>query len=149
MSGGLLVVAVLFWAAGLARAPAAARNAERRPLCVALLAFAVALTADVPAVYVRVDGWVGVPNVADLVEHVFGMVGVFALLLTLSGLVDSDDRSRWARARVAVLAVAVGASVGLFLAARLPVEATHFTDRYGHLPLIAAYWSITLAYFGV
>jgi hypothetical protein len=149
MSVGALTVAVLFWAGGLARAPSAVCARERRPLCAALLAFAVALTVDIPAVYVRVDGWLGRPNVADLVEHVFGMVGVFAMLVTLSGLVERGARSRWAEARVAVLAVAVGASVGLFFAARLPVEAKHFTNRYGHLPVIAAYWSITLAYFGV
>ena len=149
MSGGLVTVAVLFWAAGLARAPSAARRPERRALCVALLAFAVALTADVPVVYVRVDGWLGVPNVADLVEHAFGMVGVFALLVTLSGLVERGGRPVRGAVRVVVLAAAVGASVGLFFAARLPVEVIHFTDRYGHLPAIAAYWSITLAYFGV
>lgn len=149
MSGGLVVVAGLFWAGGLARAPSALRVKQRRPLCMALLAFAVALTADVPAVYARIDGVLGRPNVADLVEHVSGMVGVFALLATLRGLVLGGERARWAWVRVAVLVAAVGASAGLFLAARLPVEVVHFTARYGHLPVIAAYWSITLAYFGV
>jgi len=149
MSAGPLTVAVLFWAGGLARAPSALHVRERRPLCAALLAFAVALTVDVPAVYVRVDGLLGIPNIADLIEHVFGMFGVFAMLVALRGLVGHGNRSRWAETRIAVLAAAVGASAGLFVAARLPVEAPHFTDRYGHLPVIAAYWSITVAYFGV
>lgn len=149
------VVPVVFWAGGLVRAPAAIRARERRPLCAALLAFAVALTADVPAVYVRVDAWLGIPNAADLVEHVFGMVGVFAVLVTLSHLgTQSGVRTRrtwtvWGWVRLAVLAAAVGASVALFFAARLPVETARFTEEYGHLPVIAAYWSITLAYFGV
>jgi len=149
------VVPVVFWAGGLARAPSAIHARARRPLCAALLAFAVALTVDVPAVYVRVDGWLGTPNVADLVEHVFGMLGVFAMLVTLSHLgMQSGAHARrtwttWGWARLAVLAVAVGASVVLFFAARLPVETVHFTEEYGHLPVIVAYWSITLAYFGV
>lgn len=149
MSGGLVVVAALFWAGGLARAPATLRVRQRRPLCVALLAFAVALTVDIPAVYVRVDGVLGRPNVADLIEHVSGMIGVWALLLALSGLGERASAGSRRRARIAALAAAVGASAGLFLAARLPVEATSFTDRYGNLPVIAAYWSITVAYFGV
>ncbi|NHN55840.1 hypothetical protein G9U51_08635 [Calidifontibacter sp. DB0510] len=157
MSLGLVapVVPVVFWAGGLARAPSAVHARERRPLCAALLAFAVALTADVPAVYVRVDGWLGIANVADLVEHVFGMVGVFALLVTLnylgtpSGAHARQTWTAWGWTRLAVLAAAVGASVVLFFAARLPVETAHFTEEYGHLPVIAAYWSITLAYFGV
>lgn len=150
-----VVVPVVFWAGGLARAPSAIHERERRPLCAALVAFAVALTVNVPAVYVRVDGWLGTPNVADLVEHVFGMVGVFAVLVTLSHLgTRSGAHARrtwtaWGWARLAVLAAAVGASVVLFLSARLPVETAHFTDEYGRLPVIAAYWSITLAYFGV
>lgn len=145
------VVPVVFWAGGLTRAPSAIHARERRPLCAALLAFAVALTVNVPAVYVRVDGWLGIPNVADLVEHVFGMVGVFAVLVTLSNL-GTHARRRWTTwgwARLAVLAAAVGTSVVLFFTARLPVETAHFTDEYGHLPVIVAYWSITLAYFGV
>lgn len=118
-------------------------------MCAALLAFAMALTADIPAVYVRVDGVLGRPNVADLIEHVSGMVGVCALLVMLSGLGGRTSSASRRRLRVAVLGAAVGASAGLFFAAGLPVEATHFTDRYGNLPVIAAYWSITLAYFGV
>lgn len=149
MSVGALAVAVLFWAGGLARAPSALRVRDRRPLCLALLAFAVALTVDIPAVYVRVDSWFGVPNVADLIEHCFAMLGVFAMLVTLRGLVGRGDSLWWTRTRIAVLVAAVAASAGLFLAARLPVESANFTDRYGHLPLIAAYWSITVAYFGV
>ena len=125
------------------------RVRERRPLCVALLAFAVALTVDIPAIYVRVDGVLGRPNVADLIEHVSGMVGVCALLVTLSSLGSRSSSASRRRTRAAGLGGAVGVSAGLFFAARLPVEATHFTDRYGSLPVIAAYWSITLAYFGV
>lgn len=150
MSVVAATVPALFWAGGLARVPSAVRVPERRPLCAALGAFAVALTVDIPSAYVGLDRRLGVPNVADLVEHVLGIIGVFALLRTLIGLTSPRThrrRSDWTQ--VAMLAVAVSASAALFFAANPSVETARFTDRYGRLPLIAAYWSITIAYFGV
>lgn len=119
-------------------------------MCTALFFFAIALTLDVPTIYVQFDRFAGVPNLADLAEHVFGMVGVATLLYALTGLMPRGAlRRQHPRLVVLILAVAVAASIGLFLTAPVPQEAANFTHRYGRVPAIAAYWSITIAYFGL
>ena len=94
MTAAAIAVSILFWLGGLTRVPSAFRSPSRRPLCVALLAFAVALTFDIPPVYTGFDHAVGVPNLADLIEHSFAIVGVFALLRTLEQLTNSPSRRR-------------------------------------------------------
>lgn len=150
MSAIVVAVPALFWAGAIARAPSAARVPQRRPLCAALAAFAIALTLNVPSVYMSVDRTLRVPNIADLGEHAFGILGVFALLRALNTLSAMPGPSgRWSWALVALPVMAICASAVLFLTASLPVETANFTDRYGHLPQIAAYWSITIGYFGI
>lgn len=141
-------IAVLFWLGGIWRLPSALRSPSRRPLCISLLCFAAALTFDIPRVYEDLDSHAGIPNLADLVEHSFGIVGVFALLQTLEELTDVEP-GRHARVRRLVPAAAVAACIALFFAASTKREATDFTERYGSNPYVAAYWAITIAYFGI
>jgi hypothetical protein len=145
----------VFWAVFLARIRAARRSVPQRTLCFAVAMFAVALTLDVPAVYVAVDRVLGVPNLADLGEHVCGVWGVAAILRLAQQvtLVPKQPATATARARrgsyeLAAVGLATVALTVLFVLAPIPVEAASFTDAYGHLPEIAGYWMVTIAYFG-
>lgn len=141
-------IAVLFWLGGISRLRSALRSPSRRPLCISLLCFAAALTFDIPGVYEAFDEHAGIANLADLVEHSFGIVGVFALLQTLEQLTDVGP-GQHARIRRLAPGAAVAACVALFFAASTKQEATNFTERYGSNPYVAAYWAITIAYFGI
>jgi Family of unknown function (DUF6545) len=146
----------VFWIGSLLRIRAARRSVPQRTLCFAVAMFAVALTLDVPAVYVAFDRLLGVPNLADLGEHICGVWGVAAILrLAQQILVSKEPATATATARasrvsyeVAAAGLATVALTVLFVLAPLPVEAASFTNAYGHLPEIAAYWMVTIAYFG-
>jgi hypothetical protein len=144
------LAAALFWTAAFARLPASTQRSDRRPMCVALFLFAIALTLNIPEIYVRFDRLVGVANLADLGEHTIGMIAVAVLLYALRDLLPAGTvRQGHPRILMLLPAVAVVSSVALFFAADVSQEAPNFTDRYGHLPTIAAYWTITIAYFGL
>ena len=146
---GQVAPATAFWASGLLRVLPAIRRPQQRWLCAALLAFALGLTFDVPAVYVHFDNLVHVPNLANLVEHTFAILGVFALLTVLRDISAGQDHTSWLRVRGLLLVIAMVASAVFFVAAPVSTEAVNFTARYGGVPQIAAYWSITIGYFGV
>jgi hypothetical protein len=50
MNAAAIALSALFWLGGATRVPSAVRNPSRRPLCIAILAFAIALTFDIPRV---------------------------------------------------------------------------------------------------
>jgi len=138
----------LFWAGSLLRIPAARHSAPQRTLCLSLAAFAAALTLNVPAVYVAFDRAVGMPNLADLGEHLCGVWGV-AGILRLARQVTATAPAGRARHELAVPGLVSAALAVLFVLAPTPVEAPSFTAAYGHLPEITAYWMVTVAYFGI
>ena len=119
---------------------------EQRPLALALLALAAALTLDVPQVYAALDRAVEVPNVANLAEHALALIGVF-LLLTFLGQVSGQARWTWGRSLALVVALTT-ITVLFSLAAPQP-EASDFTRAFEHLAPIKAYWIVTIAYFGL
>jgi hypothetical protein len=148
MTAAAIAVSVLFWLGGITRLPSAIRAPSRRPLCAALLAFALALTFDIPPVYTAFDHAVGIPNLADLIEHSFAIIGVFALLRTLEQLTNAPSRRRSRILWILPIAAVAGSAL-LFAVASPRYEDSDFTDRYGQSPLIVAYWAITIGYFAV
>lgn len=140
-----LVGPAVFW---LAAAVKLRRIAEpgQRPLALALVALAIGLTLDIPSAYVAFDRAVGVPNLANLVEHSFALLGVF-LVLTFLEQVTGRPTWTWGRS-LAIAAVLVAVCVLFFLASRRP-EAFDFTRTFDDLALIKAYWIVTIGYFGL
>ncbi len=142
------LIPTLFWAGSLLRIPAARRSAPQRTLCFSLALFAAALTLNLSAVYVAFDRAVGIPNLADLGEHLCGVWGV-AGILRLARQVTATAPAGRARHELAVPGLATVALTVLFVLAPTPAEAPSFTAAYGHLPEITAYWMVTIAYFGI
>ena len=138
----------LFWAGSLLRIPAARRSAPQRTLCFSLALFAAALTLNLPAVYIAFDRSVGVPNLADLGEHLCGVWGV-AGILRLARQVTATAPAGPAWHELALPGFATVAITVLFVLAPIPAEAPSFTTAYGYLPEITAYWMVTIGYFGI
>ena len=113
-----------------------------------MAAFALALTLDIPSVASTFDAAVGRVLLANLVEHVLGVVGVALLLSVLRDLVPSPTPVGWVRRYGLAVAVLAGLAA-LFLAAPLTGEVDDFTAAYGRLPEIAGFWALTVAYFGL
>lgn len=143
----LSLVPALFWAGCLLRLPAARRSGPQRTLCLSLAAFAAALTLNVPTVYLAFDRAVGVPNLANLAEHVLGVWGV-AGVLRLARQLTATAAAGPVKHVVPAAGLATAALTALFVLAPTPVEAPSFTAAYGHHPEVVAYWMVTIGYFG-
>lgn len=135
----------VFWLAAAFKARRVA-DPGQRPVTLALLSFAVALTLDVGPVYLAVDRLIGYPNLTNLLEHAFGLLGVFFLLTFLEQV---SGRPTWTRLRTAAVVAVLVVSAVLFFAASPRPEAAEFTRTFGDLALVKAYWMVTIAYFGL
>lgn len=140
-----LVGPAVFWLATAFKARRIA-DSDQRPVTLALLCFALALTLDVGPVYLAVDRLIGYPNLTNLLEHAFGLLGVFFLLTFLEQV---SGRPTWTRLRTAAVVAVLAASAALFFAASPRPEAAAFTRTFGSVPLVKAYWMVTIAYFGL
>jgi hypothetical protein len=136
----LLAITVLW------RLPAARAHYGQRMLCCALTAVGLAMALNTDQIYLWVDGLLGIRNVANLGEHVLGVIGVSFLLEAVRAAVGAGT-GKWAN--VLLPGAVIVALTICFIVAPLPVVTTDFTQTYGHLPSIGVYWALTLAYIGV
>ena len=74
-----MLAALVFWAAAVSRAPAARLSRPQRMLAASMAAFALAFTLDIPNAGSALDGAAGKVQLANLVEHLLGVVGVALL----------------------------------------------------------------------
>ncbi len=143
-----LVPPVLFGGGALLRLPLPGRRGASAATCLALACFAVGLTLNVDPVYTGLDAALGVPNVADLLEHVAVIVGATVLLGVLRA-VHVSGRAPLPSALLLLGAAVIVAAVVLFAVAPLPVEAPEFTERYAGLGAIRGYWAVQVAFLGI
>jgi len=130
------------------------RDLLRRPddralrwICAAFLALTVALTLLIPSCYRAVDSALGVPHIARLMAHSFGILNgcsLQALMLTLS--LQADRAARRIRLRLGAAAVCIGCMTTLFLLAPIDRETADFATVYARDPLVAAYLITFVAY---
>jgi hypothetical protein len=133
-----------FWLGGLWRLPRAIAEPQKRPLCLALLAFGLGAMFDTDPVYTWFDRSVHVTNFSDLLAHAFGLVGIYFLMTSLDGLVGTPrSKSRWL---LPCLTAAVIASAALFFSTPMPRETSAFTAEYGQRSTILAYWMISILF---
>jgi hypothetical protein len=138
------IAAAVFAVGGLWRFRRSFSEPQKRPLCVALLAFAIGALFDTGAAS-PFDRTVGVLNLADFLAHAFGLVGVYFLLLSLDGLVGTKRRnaSKWLGG---FLVAGLLGSAALFFSTRMTVETSAFTAQYGRQPTIVGYWAISIVF---
>jgi hypothetical protein len=148
-----LVCGGIAWTAALYKA--AALRLDRRNWALYALVAAIGLpgTAFVvaaPTVYLRVDGWFGVPNLATLI--VYGCIVAYSIVALIMVLLWSSPPSRaWPPARVLLIVYAVILAImtALFMAADVPTERPlDFDERYAADPVVGAFVLVYVAAFG-
>jgi hypothetical protein len=144
---------VLFvWAALAYKLPTLRRNPDDptlRALCFAFFALGVALTLLLPPVYAWTGSVTGIPHLARLLAHLFGVLNGWALQLLLLHLThDRATARRRARVRHGVLAATTTLMILLFWQARPDSAATDFLTAYANRPSIVTYLIVFLLYLG-
>ena len=129
---------------------------DPRNYCLLLLTLAagfpsIAFICAAPVVYVRLDRWAGIPNLATLVVYSFivlfsGTVHVLDLLWVN----QPEQARRKIRWRVSVMCLVLATMITLFFLATgdKNEQPTDFDIRYARSPFIAGFLVIYLMFFG-
>jgi hypothetical protein len=149
-------VVVVLWIAVLAQFPSQRRVPIRRLVWYTMLLLCSIGTLDLPQVGSRLDHVLGVPNAADLTQHVLAIIAAtLARYCTVSIFGSWGQRGRPSTARLTALpAAAIVAMVALFAASPArshPIDAARYTDfpmQFAPNPAVLAYWLVFTAYLG-
>ena len=156
MSGAYLLTfgpALLTWLAVACKLPALRRRLHDftvRAYWLCLLVLAVAQTVLLPPMYVTIDRFTGVPNLARLLGNGVGVVGCWIFLVYLFHL-NYPGAEAWPRLRRAggALGAVLILMVGLFVLAPVDEEDVEFMHRYGDAPFIMEYRLVFLTAVGL
>ncbi|MFE6101284.1 MAB_1171c family putative transporter [Streptomyces laurentii] len=144
-----LVPAALLWTIALWRAPAAIRDRRKRPLWVAFIALAVAISVKPVDVAAALDRALGLHNVAFLCKHLAGIVAAHSVLVFVHDMADERGHGLPnSRQNAAIPAAAAAGLVILFFAAPQPHEADDILTAYAtdwRIALYGTVWSLFLA----
>ncbi len=147
MSAVSVVAAVAAWVVVLTRARASWRgpaSLARRALWVTALALAVAWTVRIDRVFASLDRVSGVPNLAQLLGDVAGLVTGAAILTVLVAQRETATAAARAARRLWVwLGALAAAMVTAFLVAGFTVETRQFTVAFAVQP---RYWAYEVPY---
>ncbi len=156
MTGGTLLdygPATLAWAALAYRSPAFARRYREpglRYFWFGLLALALGLTALLPPVYLALDQWAGISNVARPVAHGLVMVAAWCVQTFLLYLDARDARVRHSTRRDGFLLLAMLALLGVFFSqSQAEQESIDFANLYADNTAMVGYRLVLLAYLGL
>jgi len=156
MTGGTLLdygPATLAWAALAYRSPAFARRYREpglRYFWFGLLALALGLTTLLPPVYLALDQWVGVPNVARPVAHGLVMVAAWCVQTFLLYLGAHDARARRSTRRDGFVLLAMLVLLGAFFSqSQAEPESIDFANLYADNTAMVGYRLVLLAYIGL
>ncbi len=147
MSAVSVVAAVAAWVVVLTRARASWRSPAslaRRALWVTALALAVAWTVRIDRVFADLDRVTGVPNLAQLLGDVAGLVTGAAILTVLVAQRETAAAAARAARRLWLgLGALAAAMVTAFLLAGFTVETRQFTVAFAAQP---RYWAYEVPY---
>ncbi|HEY0719372.1 MAG TPA: MAB_1171c family putative transporter [Streptosporangiaceae bacterium] len=155
MTGGVLAVTVL-WVVVLAQFPSQRQVPVRWAVWATLVLLAAIGTLNLAAVGAWLDAASGLPNAADVAQHVLAVVAsTLARYCVVQVFGPPRPRSRWPALIPAALAAAVVAALlttfALSPALTHPTDTARYTDfpmQYAADPQVIAYWLIFVAYLG-
>lgn len=151
------VAVTLLWIAVLAQFPSQRHVPIRRAVWLAMLIMCAIGTLDQPQIGGRLDRATGLPNGADVAQHVLAVVAVtLARYCAVSIFGSWGRRGRPSAARLAVApAVTITAMLLLFAASPArsqPTDAARYTDfpmQFAAHPVVIAYWLVFTGYLAV
>jgi hypothetical protein len=150
-----LAVTVL-WIVVLAQFPSQRHPPIRRVVWVAMVLLAAIGTLNLPAIGAQLDAASGLPNLADVAQHVLAIVATSLALYCVEQVFGQPEpRSRWpVRVQIALPAGVVTALIAAFAlspARTHPTDTALYTDfpmQYAAHPEVIAYWLIFATYLG-
>lgn len=142
----LVWAAVLYKLSALLRAP---REPTLRFYWLTLFALALSLTTLLSPIYLAVDRFLGIPNLARLLAHSLMLISGWSAQMLLLHLNHPDAliqprgrREGW------FLVGTLALMAGLFWLADVPEESTDFTSRYAETRFVPEYRLVLLTYLG-
>lgn len=138
---------IIIMLGALSRVPAL-RTHGGRMVFAALMLIGTMLFINIDGVYFWVDAQTGIANVANLAEHVIGVLACAMMLEAVSSALVPGHRQV---ARLALPAVVLVAMVAAFIVAWVPVESRDFSAvsmDLGHRRAVVVYWMLGLIYSG-
>jgi Family of unknown function (DUF6545) len=152
----VLAVTVL-WMTVLAQFPGHRRVPLRRAVWHTMVLLAAIGTLDLPAIGARLDSATGLPNLADVTQHVLAITAATLGRYCAEQVIGTPGpRTRWSSwVQTALPAATVAALLVLFAlspARTQPTNATLYTDfpmQYAAHPEVLAYWLIFAVYLSV
>jgi len=156
MTASTVAVTVL-WVIVLAELPSQRHAQIRRAVWLTMLLLVAIGTLDLTPVGARLDAACGLPNVADLAQHVLAIVAAtLARYCAVAIFGSAGQRARWSASRaVAVAAGTIAALAALFAvspARTSPTNTALYTDfpmQYASHPEVLAYWAIFVTYLAI
>jgi hypothetical protein len=150
------VAAAGLWLVVLIQFPSHRYAPVRRVVWTTMVLLAAIGTLDLPAIGAQLDAACGLPNLADVAQHVLAIVATTLALYCVEQVFGRPEpRNRWpAWARTVPPAGAVTALIVLFAlspARTHPTDTrlyTDFTMQYATHPEVVAYWVIFAVYLG-
>jgi hypothetical protein len=151
------VAVTVLWIIVLAEFPSQRHARIRRAVWLTMLLLAAIGTLDLTPVGARLDAACGLPNVADLAQHVLAIVAAtLARYCAVAIFGSARQRARWSASRaVAVAAGTIAALAALFAvspARTSPTNTALYTDfpmQYASHPEVLAYWAIFVTYLAI
>ncbi len=150
-----LAVTVL-WAAVWAQFPSHRNVPLRRAVWYTMVLLAAIGTLNLPAIGQRLDVATGLPNLADVIQHVLAITAAtlcwYCAEQVLGAAHPQTHRSRWVRTELPATTVAALLVLFALSPARTrPTDTAVYTDfpmQYAAHPLVFAYWMIFAVYLG-
>ncbi len=146
----------VLWATVWAQFPSHRNVPLRRAVWYTMVLLAAIGTLNLPAIGQRLDVATGLPNLADVAQHVLAITAAtLGWYCAEQVLGAAHPRTRWSRrVRTALPATTVATLVVLFAlspARTSPTDTAVYTDfpmQYAAHPLVFAYWMIFAVYLG-
>jgi hypothetical protein len=150
------VAVTVLWIAVLAQVPSQWRGPARLAVWGTMLLLAAIGTLDLTAIGARLDAACGLPNIADLAQHLLAIIAATLARYSAVAIFGTpEQRARWRVVRnSAVAAGTVAALIALFAvspARTRPTDIARYADfpmQYASHPEVVAYWAIFAAYLG-
>jgi hypothetical protein len=103
--------------------------------------FALALALDAPALYAGFDHLTRISNLADLISHLAGLIGILLRSHILSAALDPERRDRPSFEILLIVATMLAATA-LFFSVHASVDDSSCSEHYRNQYAAKAYWTL-------